>query len=96
MWQQPLSHFSAYIASRRRSGDTFTSIGNALINMQLQQVAISNVFKLPYHLLERLQATEGDDHVIMLPLCLVTAARVQAYCPMHHMPERWQVPSVGV
>ena len=73
---------SVLIASRRKSGGPFTSIGNPLINCQLQQMVVSYVFKIPYDVIERLQSTEGDDHSIALSAFCVTTERVQLYCSM--------------
>ena len=48
---------------KRRSGESHTSIGNGLVNVQLQLVAMQVAFQIPLIITQKLFCIEGDDSV---------------------------------
>ena len=86
LWQVKLPHVASAskvkIRAKRRSGDTFTSIGNSIAKMVLQVHILSLLTGLSFGQLTELISVEGDDAVAYLPSCLCTASMVLQYRAM--------------
>eukprot|EP00971_Amphidinium_carterae_P003491 68744-Amphidinium_carterae.1 len=67
------------VDARRRSGDTYTSIGNAMVNVQLQIRAWAEATGLSYAVLESLLMIEGDDAGIHLPVSVFDHIVLECY-----------------
>ena len=67
------------VNAKRRSGDTYTSIGNGVANLLLQVQTWSEVLKIDVETLLDLISIEGDDCVVYLPACFLTPEHVLRY-----------------
>ena len=61
------------IRAKRRSGDTYTSIGNGIVNVQIQVAAWAFAANIPPEVVASLLVIEGDDAGILIPLVWLSA-----------------------